>query len=313
MATGWGSVQGNINAYIDPINDIYRKVYGRDATQAEINTVFPIIDQDKVGYQTALSFVQQQKNNEDNAPDKVYARQQAEYREKAKEHYGSIDNLFNQYLGRTATQEEKDHFGALLASGQVDAYTVGNYLQNLPENVRKQDEEFRKSLSTELQGQDERYFNESILPSIQSQFAQQGRDVRSSGFASSLAQAATQQNRQREQFLSNLSAQQYKGNRSAAREDYLNNLSRQYGLEDYSRQRASQLQDQSTNRLYEIQNFNMQKQAYEDYLRRYGKRNSGLGSMIGGLVGLGAGALTKNPQWASVGYNAGSGFGSFFG
>lgn len=64
----------------------------------------------------------------------------------------------------------------------------------------------------------------------------------------------------------------------------------------------------------------MQKQAYDQYLQRYGKRNSGQGQAIGSLAGMGIGALLAAPTGgmslgagAMLGGMMGGAGGSFFG
>lgn len=273
-------------------------IFGRAPREDELSMLqaaYDSGDKNIAGTSAGRSAVAQYFQAQENTPDKQYAKQQAGYQAEAPKHYDAINQMFQGTLGRDATQQEKDHFGSLLASGQVDPYTIGQFLQQLPENVKKQDAEFRNQLSGELQKQDAQYYNEQIMPGIQSAFANQGRDVRSSGFSNSLALAAQAQNRQREGFLSNLSAQQYGGQQANARQDYLNAYGQYTGFQDYSRQRSAQLQDAATGRVNELQNYAMQRQAYDDYLRRYGKRSSGLGQGIGSLAGMGLGALLAAP------------------
>lgn len=294
----------------------FKKFFGREPTDTELaqaTAAYQSGDPRRPNIQGGDAFVAQLFQDQENTPEKQYARQQEEYKKKAPEQYGAIDQLFQQTVGRAATQDEKDHFGSILASGQMDTYSLGQWLQQLPETVKKQDEQFRTQLAGELQGQDARYFNEQVLPGITSSFSQRGRSTDSSGYAAALAQAATQQNRQRESFLSNLSASQYGGQQGAAREDYLNTLGRYQGLQDYSRQRSDMLADTSRNRLYDIQNFNMQKQMYDDYLRRYGKRSSGIGGFLGGVAGAGLGAWLGGPGGRMAGAQLGSSLGSGFG
>jgi hypothetical protein len=288
-------------------NAVYR-TYGRAPTQSEITKYMPaFLENTAHGRATILeAFERDQKSPEamkKNAPGQ----------------YGNVEQMFQSTLGRNATDQEKEHFGTLLATGDVDSYTLGQFLQQLPEYTKKQDAAFRNELTGELQGQDARYFNEQVMPGIQSTFANQGRDVRSSGFANAIAQAATQQNRQRETFLSNLTAQQYQGQAGAAREDYLNNAARMYQGQDYAKSRADQLSDRTQQRTYDLQDFNMQKQAYDEYLRRYGKRSGGMGG-IGTLAGMGIGALGAGlvtggmgaPAGAALGGSIGGGAGSTF-
>lgn len=280
----------------------FKRFFGREPSDVELaqaTSAYQSGDRNKPNVQSGDAFVAQvyqQMNpneaNQKNAPGK----------------YGEVDALFNQFVGRAATKEEKDHFGSLLASGQYDAYTIGQALQNLPESVRKEDETFRQSLSKEMETGDKRYFNEEILPSIQSQFAKQGRTVDATGFQNALAREAGAQNRQRESFLANLSAQQYQGNKANAYAEYLGNR-------DYTRGRSDLLADRNTQRLYDIQNFAAQKQAYDEYLKRYGKRSqgAGIGSLVGGIAGGALGAMSGTPFGVQAGFQMGSGLGGGIG
>lgn len=249
--------------------------FGRNPTQSEIAMLAPAYlsgDPNRAGLGAGKAAIAQYFQSVQNTPANQYAQQQAQYEADAPQHYDAINQMYQSTLGRDATDAEKKHFGSLLASGQVDQYGVGQFLQALPETVRKQDEAFRNQLSGTLQKQDAQYFNEQIMPSIQSQFAQQGRDVRSSGFANSLAQAATQQNRQREGFLSNLSASQYGNQQGLAQNAYNQTYGAYTGLQDYSRQRAAQLQDATQGRINDLADYDKQARMYNDYLARYGKR-----------------------------------------
>lgn len=292
----------------------FAELFGRNPTQAELDQLAPAYasgDKNIANVTGGNSVVAQFYQNQTNTPEKQYADQQAKYKEDAPKYYDQINGQFQSTLGRDASQEEKDHFASLLASGQVDPYTVGQFLTQLPEAVTKQDKEFQNSLRTDISNQDSRYFGEQIMPGIQRNFAQQGRSVESSGFANALGQAAQQQNVNREGFLSNLSASQYTGNKANAYSDYLNSVGRMQGLQDYSRTRSDTLADQTTGRINDIQNFAMQKQAYDQYLSRYGKRSSGqgIGSLAGGGLGAGLGAYFGGPAGAQAGYSAGSAFG----
>lgn len=242
--------------------DYFKQSFGRNPTMDEISQFLPIYNggdkniTDVAAGNAAVARYHQQMNPTD------------QFKDETPKQYDTVNQLFQTNLGRDASQEEKDHFGQLLASKQYDPYTIAQVLQTLPEHVKQQDAAFQKEFNDTQQKQDAQYYNEQIMPGIQSAFAAQGRDVRSSGFANALAQAATQQNRQREGFLSNLTAQQYQNSQANARADYLGNYA-------YTQGRSNQLADQNTSRLNDIENFNMQKQAYDQYLSRYGKRSPG--------------------------------------
>lgn len=281
---------------IETFKTTFKNQAGRDATAEELNGFLQ-----KSFYQSWIAPGELQytdltaiANNYISNNFDVAKLQRERGKSEAPNQYGQVNDIFKSVLGRDADQSEKDHFGQLLASGDLDPYTLSTWVQSLPESVKKQDADFRASLTGDLQKQDVQYLQEQVLPSVQSAFAAQGRDPGSSGFANSLALAAQSQNRDRESFLSNLTASQYMGNKQAAYGDYLNSVGRYQQGQDYSRARAAQLSDSSTNRIYDVQNFNMQRSAYEDYLRRFGKRNSSLGG-IGSLAGMGLGALLAAP------------------
>lgn len=283
----------------------FKQSIGRMPTQDEISQFLPTY----VGADKNITDVAQ-----GNAAVARYHQQMnpnAQLEKEAPGQYDAVNALFKQNLGREATDDEKNHFGTLLASKQYDAYTISQFLQTLPENVKKQDKAFQDELSGTLQKQDAQYYNEQIMPGIEHSFAKAGRSFDSSGYAQALAQAAQGQNRQREGFLSNLTAAQYGNSQANARADYLGNYS-------YLRDRSNQLQDQNTSRLYELENFNIQKRSYDDYLKRYGKRSSGFGSM-GSLAGMGIGAALAAPtggmsipMGAMLGSAIGGGGGSLF-
>jgi len=296
----------------------FQEILGRDPTTAELAQVTPVFmgsDPNIHDIAGGRSAVAQIAMAEQNNPDTLAAKKRSDLEAKAPGYYSNVDSMFQSTLGRSATDAEKKHFGSLLADGSVDEYSLGSYLQNLPEYVTKQDKEFRDSMSNELQTQDQRYYSEKVLPSIAQDFARKGRSVDSSGYASALALAAQDQNKQRESFLSNLSASQYAGNKSNARADYETLLNNYYKNQNYSRDRQAQLSDATTGRINELQNYNIQKQAYEDYLRRYGKRSNaqGIGSLVGGVAGGAAGAYFGGPAGMSAGYQAGSGLGGGIG
>lgn len=250
--------------------DYFSKTFGRAPTQDELAQFAPIYRgsdpniTDVAQGNAAVARYHQQQNPTD------------QYAAEVPKQADAINALFQQHLGRQATPEELNHFGTLLASKQYDAYTLGQVLETLPENVKKQDAAFRDQLSGDLQKQDAQYYNEQVMPGIAQNFAKQGRSFDSSAYAQALAQAAQGQNRQREGFLSNLSASQYGNSQANARADYLGNYA-------YNRDRSNQLADANTSRLNEISNFNMQKQAYDQYLARYGKKNSWVNDLGTGL------------------------------
>lgn len=286
----------------------FSKIFGRNPTASELSMLQSAYagDPNVPNLSTGNATVAQYFQSLANSPDRLRLREQENLKGKLPEHYGTIDQLFQSKLGRAASQEEKDHFASVLASGEADPYTVGEFLTQLPEATRKEDEQFRTTLRGETSAADARYFNEQILPGIQQNFAKSGRTFEGSGFANAAAQAAQQQNVNREGFLTNLSASQYGGNKANAYNDYLNSVGRLQAGQDYSRGRRDQLSDAYTGRVHDIQNYNMQKQAYDDYLKRYGKRSNPLmgaaqGAFSGALSGATVGGTVGGPMGAVVG------------
>jgi hypothetical protein len=317
-APKWGGAGGGDQAAKVYAWDAFVKQFGRNPTQSELtmlSSAYISGDPNIANVSGGNSAVAQYFQSQANTPANQYAAEQKRYAADAPKFYDQINGMFQQSLGRDATDAEKSHFGSLLASGQVDPYTVNQFVTTLPEAVKKQDESFRSNLSGTLQGQDAQYYREQIAPALAQQAVKAGRSVDSSGIQNSLALAAQQQNRQRESFLSNLSAQQYGGQQSLAQGAYQQAYGSYQGLQDYSRQRSDYLRDATNSRIQSLQDYAMQKQAYDQYLQRYGKRSgaAGYGALAGGLVGAGVGAYFGGPAGMQAGYQAGSGLGGGIG
>jgi hypothetical protein len=237
--------------------------------------------------------------------------------EKAKASYSQVGALIKNTLGRDATQAEIDHFSKLMASGAADEYTLGEALKQLPEYMERQDTTARENLRGELTGADQRFFQQQVLPSIQSRFAQQGRSVDSSGFASALAKVAGDVSADREKYLAGVGREDYVNRRQQTINNYLTGLQRTYQQQDYSQARADQLSDVYRGRAYQVQDYDAEKRAYDEYIRNYGTRKSGggllMGAVQGGISGAGTGAMVGGPWGALIGGVAGAGLGAYGG
>jgi hypothetical protein len=301
---GYGGRGGSQQAAEHYAATDFKTFFGRLPTQSELAMLSPTYMSgdpnvaNTAGGKAAIAEYYQSKAN---SPERQSKNQKEQYKKDAPQHYGAIDQLFQSSLGRAATDQEKEHFGSLLATGQLDNYQLGQFISQLPESVQKQDQEFRTKLSGELDSQNQRYFSDKIMPAIQQRFLQQGRSVDSSGYASALALAAQDQSNARENFLTNLSASQYGGQAANARGDYEDTLNRYYSGQDYNRTRADSLTDQMTGRTQELNNYNMQKQAYDEYLRKYGKRSgpSAQGAVSGAASGAALGTSIL-PGWGTA-------------
>lgn len=278
----------------------FQSMYGRNPTQQEINRLSPYYTSDPIlGAQVLQSQFDQYKKSPE------YIKSQSNYGD----NLNSVNEQFKSLLGRDATNAEKEHFGQLLGSGELDNYQLGTFLQQLPEYVNAQDKKFREDLTPELQNSQANYFKEYIQPGIVSQNAQRGI-YDSSGIDNAFAQAAKQQNYDMQDYLSKLSASQYGSNRAAALQDYQTNQAQRYGQQNMALSNLYNTQNWQNQQAQDISNYNMQKNAYDQYIKNYGKRSNGLGGLLGGSVGGLLGAYFGGPAGASVGYGIGSGFGN---
>ena len=293
----------------------FQQIYGRLPTQVELAQITPAYRgadphfPDQVG---GKAFIAQMFSNNQNTPDKLYAKQQADYLAKAPEHFDSINSMFQSTLGRAATQDELNHFGSLLASGTTDQYQLQNFLQQQPEYQTKQNQGFQDKLSGQLAGYDSDYFKNNILPSLQEAYAKQGRSFDSSAFQAAATNSAQQQNVGRQQYLAQLSAQQYGGVSDRAYQDYANQVSNQQALTNSGINAQYQGIQGLQQRANDISDYNKQAQVYNDYLAKYGKRSNGLGGAIGGIIGGGIGAYLGGPQGAQAGFMMGNAGGNAF-
>ncbi len=310
QGTGGGTKAQEFYAFKD-----FAKIFGRNPTQQELSMFAPAYgtdDPNKTNQAAGASVIAQYYQNQQNTPDKLFSKQQAEYKKNAPQQYDTVKKMFQGQLGRDASQEELDHFGSLLASGTTDAYQLQDFLKQQPEYQTRQNEQMRQGLSGQMATNDKRQFQEQILPSIQENFAKQGRSFDSSAFANAATQSAQQQNTQREGFLNNLTAQQYGGVQDRAYQDYANQVANQQNLTNQGIQAKYGSIQGTQGRINQISDYNMQAQAYNQYLAKYGKRGglAGLGGALGGAVGGGLGAVFGGPQGAMAGYQIGSGLGN---
>lgn len=317
----YGNKKGE-NAKLGLSNDLnqqawaaYQTIFGRAPTQDELaqaSQAFSSGDPHRSNLQQGMAYVSQAHQATDNTPDKLYAKQQAQYLADAPKHADEINQLFQSTYGRAASQDELNHFGSALASGTQDKYQLQQFLQQQPEYQNKQNASMRANLSTELASGDQKYFQSNILPSIQQAYAKQGRSFDSSGFQSAATQSAQGQNNARAQYIAQLGAQQYGTTQENAYNDYANQVSQQQHLTNAG---TSALYSQSQgvlNRANELGDFNTQSQLYNQYLAKYGKRgmSPAQGAISGGATGASTGAAF-GPYGALIGGIAGAGLGAY--
>lgn len=303
----WNSRQSDEQGYA---YNAFVKFFGREPSDAELaqaTAAYQSGDPNRPNTSQGDAFVAQMSEADKNTPDKLYAKQQAEYLKESPKHYDSIKNLFKSRLGRDPDQKELDHFGSLLASGTTDAYSLDQFLQQQPEYQTAQNTKMREGLSSTMAANDTRQFSEQILPSIQQAFAKQGRSFDSSGFQNAATQSAQAQNTTRESFLNNLTAQQYGGVQDRAYADYAAQVANQQNLTNQGIQaKYGQIQNQN-NRVNNITDYSTQAQMYNQYLAKYGKRNGGWISDLSTGLNLANSAANLFKGWGPGGGGGGGG------
>lgn len=279
---------------------------GRNPTAAEFAAYAPLGAQ-------ASQLIAQQNLADQNTPDTIAAKNNAKYLADAPNHADAVNNLFQSNFGRTASKDELDHFGSLLASGTTDPYQLQQFLKQQPEYQNTQNAKMRTDLSGTMAANDKRQFSEQILPSIQAAYAKQGRSFDSSAFQAAAANAAQAQNTNREGFLNNLTASQYGGVQDRAYQDYANQVANQQALTNSGINAKYSNVQNSIGRANEINNFGLQQQAYNQYLNKYGKRQNN--GVMGAISGAGTGAAAGSafgPWGTGIGAVVG-GLGGYFG
>jgi hypothetical protein len=263
----------------------YQTIYGRNPTPVEIEAALPAAQQGQGG-----AFIAQLYQNEQNSPANLYAKQQKQWAAAAQtpEIQGSISQLFKSLLNRSATQDELSHYGTLLASGQTDAYTLGQFIQSLPEYQNAQDTQFRQGLDTELQKSDQNFFNQ-VSPQISQQYAMMGRPT-SPAVSVAMTDLAAQLSNNRQNYLSQLSASQYGGNKANALANYGNsqaNVQNQISGNTNALYNQYQGMNQRSN---QISDYGLQQQNWMNAMNKYGNNTSPLSYLntaFNGLKGVG--------------------------
>lgn len=228
-----------------------------------------------------------------------------------------VKSAFQSTLGRDPTQDELDHFSKMIGTGNADSYTLSQALQQLPEYMQARDKQNRADLESELSANDTKFYNDQILPTIQSQYALSGRSIdpnQSSALASAFANAAKSLNQTRSDYIAKTATGDYNFDRQAAINSYLQSTDRANQLTDQATARKYALQDQTTARANELNDYGMQQAAYENFLRNYGRRSSpnSIGSAIGTGLGAITGGLFGGAAGAGVGATVGGSVGGLF-
>lgn len=314
LPTYGGSGGDETSAQFYAGQDFY-KSFGRNPTQQELDQLTPAyIDPNghianlAAGKAQIAAYYQQQTQT----PQNIYNQQQQQYLTQAPQFANQVTQAFQSTMGRAPTSDELSHFGALMASGQ-DAYQVQQALGQTQEAQNTANTNFQNQLQGQLQQSNSTYFNQFIAPSLQAQNAQSGQAPGSSALTAQLSQAALMQNQGLQNFLASTTAQNYQNSTANANNQYQQLMGQQYGLQNANV--TSGIQNQQNNQAYnqQLNLYQMQQQAYSNYLNQYGKRNglaSGLsGALQGGLGGFLAGSKSGNPYGGLIGGVLGAGAG----
>ena len=249
----------------------YYEQFGRPPTQQELSIARPYFD---TPYGNA--YVAQLRQQEENTPDKLYAKQQQQWQQGATQHHDTVKGIFSSMFGRNPSEEELNHYSTLLSSGQADPYELQQFLQTQPEYQNAQDTKFRSGLNTELQGYDQQAFSRG-KEDIISRYAQMGRST-SPALDVALTDLQAKINENRGQYLAQLSASQYGGNKASAITGYQKTLDNVNSRVNTAANAPYQNYLMNTKRNNEIQDYGTQRADYMDALGKYGG-GQGLGPL----------------------------------
>lgn len=235
----------------------FADMFGRNPTRSELSMLAnyymsgdPNIANTAGGRSAVAQYYQDQVNSPKN--------QKKQNETKSGQYSGDINSIYQDLLKRGASDAEVQHFGGLLASGEVDPYELRQFIQATPEYQTSQDTAFRSTLGNELADLDTKAFGRQKEDVI-SRFASAGR-LGSSALDFALTDLMGKIAEKRQGFLANLSASQYGSNKENARADYGNLLSNM----DTNKKYEWGLQDQNRQRGWNVTDYNRQQQ---DYLR----------------------------------------------
>jgi hypothetical protein len=268
------------------------KEFGRNPTQNELDMLtgaYATSDPNRTNPAQGKQAIAQYYQSLANTPANIYAAQQKQWAAAAPQHYDSVNQITQSLLGRKATQDELDHYGTLIASGQADPYQIQQFVQATPEYQNAQDTQFRQGVDTQLQKSDSDFFN-TQKGNIAQQYAQMGRAT-SPALDVALTQLASQLNSNRQSYLAQLSASQYGGNKQAALGNYENTQNQVQGQINQNTQGIYGANQALNTRLNNITDYNTQATAWQNGMNQYGNKGPGaLDYLNAAFNGVSAGA-----------------------
>lgn len=232
----------------------FRSILGRDPTAQEYAQIVPIFQQangQTYGNAWLSQYAQQEAQNPANRV------------KDAPQYAGQINPVFQSLLGREATQDEINHFGSLLATGNVDAYQLQDFLKGTTEYQSAQDKTFRSGLTQELEDSDVKFFDRA-KQGVMAQFMRSGTG-NSSALDSALADMMGQLAEKRGNFLSTVSANQYQGNKDLALGNYRGARDEYFGNQAYNRGQNQKQQDYFQGRSDNLTDYNRERDDYRSF------------------------------------------------
>lgn len=284
----WDSTGQSYDSAGQSAYNAFQEIVGRAPSEIELNQFIPIFQGAYTQGRAAVSnFAQLESQRPENL------------RKNSAQYTDQVSRVFQSMVGRAPSEDEISHFGGLMASGEVDAYTLQDFLRGTPEYQGQQDTKFRGQLSDELVNSDVKYFDRA-KQSVLGQFMRNGTG-QSSALDSALTDLMGQIAEKRQNYLSNLSANQYQGNKDLALGNYNNAMDQFINERNYNRGIRQNAFDQNYSRANEIGDYYRQANDY----RQSQQGRDALHTRDWINLGLGVG------NTAAQAYMAGKGGGAF--
>lgn len=254
----------------------FSDLFGRNPSQAELAQIIPHYlgaDPNHTNNADGDAFIGMLYSQQQNTPDKLYKKQRDEWMAGAPDQYGDVQGIFQSTYGREADQNELDHYGMLLSSGQADPYQLREFLMTRPEYTNAEDKKFRGQLAGELEGYDASFFGRAKEDVI-SRYAKMGRPT-SPALDVALTDLQAQIAERRGQYMASLSASQYGNNKELATAGYKRTQDDAIGRQNAGYE-ADYLNFQNNwARTNEVQDYTRQQKDYERMMDAYGHPKPG--------------------------------------
>jgi hypothetical protein len=249
----WDSKGTSADAAGQNVYNYFQQTVGRDPTSSELAQFIPIMQGSYTHGNSAISSYLD-----------MQAQRPGALADKAPTFAPQVNDVFQTVLGRQPDKEELSHFGSLLASGNVDAYGLRDFLKGSSEFQTAEDTKFRGGLASELQGYDNQFFDKA-KENVLSRFANNGTmggSARSSALDFALTDLMGQIAEKRGSYLADLSSRQYGGNKDLAISNYRGTMDRYLDDVNAERNRGYQNIDRAYGRSQEIDDYNRQQRSY---------------------------------------------------